>query len=98
MIGRTVVDRLGMLTIAIQRASPTRISPCRSSGSSGRNAQANANWKNSTSVDSYERHSQESTYHEERGYDPIDEYAEGNLYPNLPCPENIMQALISNLA
>jgi hypothetical protein len=46
----------------------------------------------------YGRHNQGSTYHEERGYNPIDEYAEGNLYPNLASPENMMQALISNLA
>jgi hypothetical protein len=39
-----------------------------------------------------------STYHEERGYNPIDKYAKGNLYPNLACPENMMQALISNFA
>jgi SRSO17 transposase len=46
----------------------------------------------------YGRHNQGSTYHEERGYNPIDEYAEADLYPNLTRPENMMQALISNLA
>lgn len=46
----------------------------------------------------YGQHNQGSTYHEERGYNPIDEYAERNLYPNLTSPENMMQALVSNLA
>lgn len=37
-------------------------------------------------------------YHKERSNNPIDNYTESNLDPNLTRPENMMQTLISNLA
>ncbi len=84
-------------TIAIHLASPTRIRPSRSPGSSGKKAHASASCNLSVqSFGDFARNGQ--IYHEEGGDEPVQKDAKCNLYPDFSGPENVVERLELDLA
>lgn len=81
-------------TMAIHRARPTRIRPTRSSGLSGRNAHAKPSW----SVLAIIGDRWIATYHQEGCNNPVDDYAEEDLLPDVALGEDLMKTFVSDFA
>lgn len=78
----------------MQRARPTRMSPERRPGSSGRKAQERASWKGESQLGSgRDGEEEQGTYHEEGRDDPVHEHAEPELLPDCRIAEDLVQRL-----